>query len=259
MQIHHIFYSSSTENKVVLKLKQVLYTMNYPSYFSHSDCWTEQLAHFLNRRVSIYNLTQNKYLYYNVTYQTALNRFSNDMLHHQHSPDYFFRFLSRRDASLVSQTIREAASMMESVSECEHRNYRMILDVCLKYNQEKWFRVIHQSIVYSQDYNDQIILCWCALLNEQSYYTPLLRQLIHIPLRKFCWKPKKSQGNYLFLTPREMEVVGLITQGYESNRIAQKLSISHNTVCNHRQNILGKLNLNHMSRVSLYLSDIGII
>lgn len=45
----------------------------------------------------------------------------------------------------------------------------------------------------------------------------------------------------LLLSPRETEVLTLISLGYQSKQIAQNLNISLNTVNRHRQNIISKL------------------
>jgi DNA-binding NarL/FixJ family response regulator len=43
------------------------------------------------------------------------------------------------------------------------------------------------------------------------------------------------------LTPREREILGLLTEGYGQDEIAQKLVISPKTVATHIQRVLGKL------------------
>lgn len=45
------------------------------------------------------------------------------------------------------------------------------------------------------------------------------------------------------LSPREREVLSLLSEGYASKQIADKLHISPNTVYRHRQNILQRLNV----------------
>lgn len=45
------------------------------------------------------------------------------------------------------------------------------------------------------------------------------------------------------LTPREIEIVILITDGLTDEQIGQQLSISKNTVSTHRKKILSKLQL----------------
>ena len=42
------------------------------------------------------------------------------------------------------------------------------------------------------------------------------------------------------LTPRELDILELVRQGYTTDQIAQQLNISHLTVNTHRQNILHK-------------------
>jgi DNA-binding NarL/FixJ family response regulator len=43
------------------------------------------------------------------------------------------------------------------------------------------------------------------------------------------------------LTPREIEVLQLIAQGFSNPRIAEKLSVSEETVKTHVRHLLGKL------------------
>ena len=43
------------------------------------------------------------------------------------------------------------------------------------------------------------------------------------------------------LSKREIEVLGLVSKGFASKEIADKLFLSVNTVNNHRQNILEKV------------------
>ena len=52
------------------------------------------------------------------------------------------------------------------------------------------------------------------------------------------------------LTSREIEICGIIRQGYSSKQIASILSLSDQTVHSHRKSIRRKLNLNH-KRISL--------
>jgi DNA-binding NarL/FixJ family response regulator len=54
------------------------------------------------------------------------------------------------------------------------------------------------------------------------------------------------------LTPREGEIVGLVTQGLRNKDIAGKLSISEQTVKNHLQNIYDKLGVSDRLELALY-------
>lgn len=61
-----------------------------------------------------------------------------------------------------------------------------------------------------------------------------------------------APGEKALLTPREGEIVLLVTQGYRNKEIADKLSISEQTVKNHLQNIYDKLGVSDRLELALY-------
>lgn len=61
------------------------------------------------------------------------------------------------------------------------------------------------------------------------------------------------------LTPREMEVLKLIAEGYKSKEIAEHLFISVNTVEKHRNNILKKLDLHSASALTAFAIKQGLV
>lgn len=54
------------------------------------------------------------------------------------------------------------------------------------------------------------------------------------------------------LTTRELEVLPLLAEGLQSHEIAERLSISKNTVDRHRQNILAKLGKRSTAEIAAY-------
>ena len=60
------------------------------------------------------------------------------------------------------------------------------------------------------------------------------------------------------LTQRELEVLGLVAQGYENKEIAEKLVISEATARTHVSNILGKLHLASRTKAALYALKEGL-
>lgn len=61
------------------------------------------------------------------------------------------------------------------------------------------------------------------------------------------------------LTPRETEIVGLISMGLTSRAVAEKLFISEFTVIKHRKNIIKKLDVKNFTEVVSYAISNGII
>lgn len=64
--------------------------------------------------------------------------------------------------------------------------------------------------------------------------------------------PLGGAGEKALLTPREAGIVALVTQGFRNKEIAEKLSISEQTVKNHLQNIYDKLGVSDRLELALY-------
>jgi DNA-binding NarL/FixJ family response regulator len=61
------------------------------------------------------------------------------------------------------------------------------------------------------------------------------------------------------LTPREVEVLRLIAEGYANKQIAAELSISIKTVEKHRQRMMSKLDLHDTAGVTRYAISAGLV
>ena len=61
------------------------------------------------------------------------------------------------------------------------------------------------------------------------------------------------------LTPRELEVLHLVAQGYENREIAEKLVISEATARTHVSNIMSKLHLASRTQAALYALKEGLV
>jgi DNA-binding NarL/FixJ family response regulator len=61
------------------------------------------------------------------------------------------------------------------------------------------------------------------------------------------------------LTPREYEVLELITRGKTTAQIAEELHLSIHTINSHRKNILRKLNMNSPAELIVYALESGIV
>lgn len=61
------------------------------------------------------------------------------------------------------------------------------------------------------------------------------------------------------LSPREFEVLQLITKGYKTVDIAEELHVSVHTINSHRKNILKKLNLKSPAELIVYAMETGMV
>jgi DNA-binding NarL/FixJ family response regulator len=61
------------------------------------------------------------------------------------------------------------------------------------------------------------------------------------------------------LSPREMQIITMISEGMSYTRIAEQLDISAHTVSTHRRNIMQKLGVNNTAAVVMYAVKNGMI
>jgi two-component system NarL family response regulator len=61
------------------------------------------------------------------------------------------------------------------------------------------------------------------------------------------------------LTPRELEIVGLLAQGKSNPQIAQELVISRATAKTHVERIIGKLGASDRTQAALRAIELGLV
>lgn len=84
---------------------------------------------------------------------------------------------------------------------------------------------------------EELIVCINAVLADKIYYDPKLEEPV-INLHQ-----KDVFVKQFAVSPRELDVINLICKGLNSQEIAQKLSVSIETVKTHRKNIYFKLGI----------------
>jgi DNA-binding NarL/FixJ family response regulator len=94
-----------------------------------------------------------------------------------------------------------------------------------------------------------------AMRGEPFLYPAAVNSLV----RDFLERADERDEEYEPLTPRELEVLKLIAEGYSSKEIASMLVISLKTVERHRANILGKLGMRDRVDLTRYAIRRGLI
>jgi len=97
----------------------------------------------------------------------------------------------------------------------------------------------------------RILLFYLQLLPPMlvlAYWQPRFQPFIDPPIPEGHSIPAGPLAN-LGITPREMEIISLVTAGLSNGQIEDRLFISHHTVKNHLHNIFRKLKIN--SRMQL--------
>ena len=88
-------------------------------------------------------------------------------------------------------------------------------------------------------------------MNTNYLLTELFADKVTV-VAKDGWAKQKQERKLLEnLTPREMEVLSLLSKGYINQEITDHLVISRNTVKSHVSNILGKLGVSDRTNAAL--------
>jgi len=103
---------------------------------------------------------------------------------------------------------------------------------------------------------EKIIEVLRTVVNGKKFFSPHQVEL----LAEMISSPEKSNPSiHDLLTDREFQIFFMLASGLKKSEIAEKLVISKNTISNHRNNILKKLNLSMNSELTRYAIQHGII
>jgi len=103
----------------------------------------------------------------------------------------------------------------------------------------------------------QIITILRVVLSGKKYFTQQQSEM----LAELVIEPEKNANVLLHeaLSDREFQIFSMLASGMKKSEIAEKLSISKNTIGNHRSNIMHKMNLATNSELTRYAIQHRII
>jgi DNA-binding CsgD family transcriptional regulator len=174
---------------------------------------------------------------------------------------YFFELMNPDDLAVFFDTSLSAFRFLYSLPVEERKDYKTCQDFRIRRADNRWIRMLQQIVVLELDRKGNI---WLVLIvNDLS---PLKDR--DIPSRRYM-EHVRTGGRVLFaredaeadspLSPRELEILGLIARGYPSRDIADYLGISVSTVNNHRQHILEKMRVANTAEAIRYAADLDIL
>lgn len=174
---------------------------------------------------------------------------------------YFFSRVHEADRELFMDTSIKTFNFLYSKRPEERKDYKICQDFRIQKEDGQWIRLSQQMLAIELDDSGNIRLI--LLVNDvspiQEQTLPGRRYMEHIPTGKRVLFPESDAAAQSPLTKRELEILGLVSNGYPSKEIAALLGISSVTVNNHRQNILLKLNVNNSAEAVNYARNIGIM
>lgn len=92
-----------------------------------------------------------------------------------------------------------------------------------------------------------------------AYFSPAISKRLLDRYRQSFMDGRPLKSGSVQLTPREMEVLQLVAEGFVNKQIAAELSISIKTVEKHRQQVMDKLNIHDVAGLTRYAIAKGVI
>ena len=159
------------------------------------------------------------------------------------------------DVSMPRLTGLQAAAELH-----RRRDAMRILILSVHDNEQYFFEALKAGasgyVLKSAANRDLIEACRAAMRGEPFLYpkavTALIREYLE-QARQGDMPPSDP------LTPRELQIVKLIAEGFTSDEIARELVISRKTVDHHRANILEKLGIRNVAELTRYAIRRGLL
>ena len=90
----------------------------------------------------------------------------------------------------------------------------------------------------------------------KTYFCSLCSKVI---LRDYVSEPEAGSVDFRTITPREVEIIGYLSDGYSTKEISDKLFISNKTVERHKSNLLKKMKLRNTAQMVKVAVENGLL
>lgn len=219
----------------------------------------EHIALVENSSLTIFDVFQKKYVFIRNRFRNILSYDEKQGL--EQGYNYFISLMPPDDAVFSIDTSLRSLEFMLNVPPSERKDYKTIFEFRLRNKEGNYIKFIQQVVNLELDLkgNMWLILILMDLNPLQHKDKPLMRTLINLRDKKtYLFNDVPDERSNL-LSKREIEILGLIAKGMASRDIADHLFLSINTVNNHRQKIIEKMDVSNTSEALIYAGKLGII
>lgn len=153
-------------------------------------------------------------------------------------------------------------SGLEAIRELKHQDPAVRIIVMTAHAAEEYvFAALEAGVdgyFLKDGSQEELLLAIATVFDGRRYICPgVSEQVIEGYLHG---RPRlKKQTAWESLTPREIEIVKLVAEGYKNREIAEELFISIKTVEKHRSNLMAKLNLKGAAELTKLAMEKGLI
>lgn len=211
-----------------------------------------------NSSVAVFDMHRGEYVFLRSRFDSHLQYPLNELF--KKEPSYFMDLMPEKDLAFTIDTIRKTFSWLAEQDPEKRKEYKLVFEFHLSDPAGNLYSFLQQCVILEQDKsgNTWMVLILNDMIPGKTDAENLLRKVFHIPTGKIMlFNDDNSSAS--MLTARETEILGLLSQGYQSKEISERLYISVNTVNNHRQHIIEKLNTENTHEAIRFAKSVGII
>jgi DNA-binding NarL/FixJ family response regulator len=164
------------------------------------------------------------------------------------------------DLAILDVSMPRLTGLQATAELHRRRSDVRVLILSVHDNEQYFFEALKAGasgyVLKSAANRDLVAACRAAMRGEPFLYPKTMTALV----REYLEQAGAGQDAMDDpLTPRELQVVKLIAEGYSSAEIATELVISRKTVDHHRANILDKLGIRKVADLTRYAIRRGLL
>jgi DNA-binding CsgD family transcriptional regulator len=219
----------------------------------------ERMAEVENSSIAVFDLFKKEFAAVRPKYRDQIDVDSEEV--RKYGIAYYISIMHPDDAPIVLDTYKRIFDFSFNLPAEERKDYKTIFNFRLGY-QGKYFHFVQQIVTLELTPGGKIWLglALSDMLPENETFSKVNRRVINLRNGKYyLFNEDDTENAWKSLSAREVEVLGLVSKGYVSREIADKLFISVNTVNNHRQNILEKIKAANTNEAVRYARNLGLI
>jgi DNA-binding CsgD family transcriptional regulator len=213
-----------------------------------------------NSIITVFDLFKREHIYISPKFETFLGYSVADA--HETGTDYFNQMIHPEDFIFLTEAGVYFMEMGLNLPAEKIREFKLITTFRMKKADGAFIRVLEQHSLLEFDKRGNIWLALSVLdfSPDQDLEAPAHSRLLNFKTGElYHFPPKELNETAELLTNREREVLGLLSKGFISKQIADKLFISVNTVNTHRQRIIEKLDVSNTAEAINHSLKIGIL
>jgi DNA-binding CsgD family transcriptional regulator len=219
----------------------------------------ERMAEVENSSIAVFDLYKKEFVTIRSKYRDLVKVDMEEAK--SFGPAYYISLMHPDDAPIVLDTYQKVFEFSFKLPVEERKDYKTIFNFRMGY-QGKYFHFVQQIVTLDLTKSGKI---WLGLslsdmLPENEKFEKVNRRVINLRNGKYyLFNDDDKENTWQSLSARELEVLGLVSKGFISKEIADRLFISVNTVNNHRQNILEKIKAANTNEAVRYARNLGLL